>query len=177
MSNFSILISNDLSSFFFFCARRINHRGSTLGGIALDPLRGGGGITARGDVVCCPLILVSFSILIPNTALSPQIVFAAGRRCAGRCERALLLIVLDAGRRHAARRSWGALLTIVFAAGRHRTGRSRRALPTIVFDAGRRRAGQRGGRSCHDRLCCGTPRKLNKREIFLGMSFASIVDI
>ena len=102
VSDFSILISNALSSFFFFCARRINHRGTTLGGIALDPLRAGGGITARGDVVRCPLILLSFSMLIPNTALSPQIVFAAGRRCAGRCDRALLSIAIDAGRRRAA---------------------------------------------------------------------------
>ena len=54
--------------------------GLSLGGITSDPLRVGGGITARGDAV-----------------RRPQIVFAAGRRRAGRCECALLVIVLDVG--------------------------------------------------------------------------------
>jgi len=67
--SFYILIPNALASFFFFCARRLFYRGARLRGIAPDPLRAGGGITARGDVVRCPFMLVSFSILIPNTLL------------------------------------------------------------------------------------------------------------
>ena len=65
--SFSILIPNVLASFFFFCARRLFHRGTRLRGIASDPFLPGGGITARGDVVRCPFMLVYFSILIPNT--------------------------------------------------------------------------------------------------------------
>ena len=61
--SFSVLISNALSSFFLFCARRLFHRGSSLGGIGSDPFRAGGGITPWGDAV-----------------RRPQIVFAAGRR-------------------------------------------------------------------------------------------------
>ena len=79
--SFSVLISNALSSFFLFCARRLFHRGSSLGGIVSDPFLAGGGITPWGDAV-----------------RRPQIVFAAGRRRAGRCECALLLIALDVGR-------------------------------------------------------------------------------
>ena len=65
--SFSILIPNALASFFFFCARRLFYRGARLRGIASDPLRAGGGITARWDAVRCPIMLVSFSVLIPNT--------------------------------------------------------------------------------------------------------------
>ena len=64
--SFYISIPDSLSSFFFLCARRLLHRGASLEGIASDPLRAGGGITARGDAVRRPLRLVPFSILIPN---------------------------------------------------------------------------------------------------------------
>ena len=70
--SFSALISNALSSFFFFSARRLFYRGSSLGGIASDPLRAGGGITAWWDAARRPLILFPFSISIPNAALSPR---------------------------------------------------------------------------------------------------------
>ena len=82
VSNLSILISNAPSPFFFLCAHRLFHRGSSLGGIASDPLRLGSGITAWGDAVRRPLILVSFSILIPNTVLSPtsSLLWDAGAR-------------------------------------------------------------------------------------------------
>ena len=65
----SILIPNPNA--LSFCARRLFHRGASLGGIASDPLWAGGGITARGDAVRHPFILFSFSILIPN-ALPPS---------------------------------------------------------------------------------------------------------
>ena len=47
-------------------------------GIASDPLWVGGGITARGDAVRRPLVIVSFSILIPNV-LSSFFSFCAHR--------------------------------------------------------------------------------------------------
>ena len=48
---FSIVIPDTHSYFFFFCARRPFHRGSSLGGIVADPLRASGRITAQGDDV------------------------------------------------------------------------------------------------------------------------------
>ena len=61
--SFSILIPNTLSLFFSFCARRLLHRGASLGGIASDPLWAGGRITVRGDAVRSPFMLVSFLFL------------------------------------------------------------------------------------------------------------------
>ena len=118
VSDFSILIPNYLSSFFLLSPQ------------AIPP-----GVESRSDRVG--------SFVGWRRAL-PKIVFAAGRRCAGRCERALLSIALDVGRRRAAGQSWGTLPTIIFAAGCGCAGRRGRALSTIVFDAGRRRAGRRG---------------------------------
>ena len=69
--SFSILIPDALSSFFSFCAHRLFDRGASLGGIASNLLRAGGGLEARGDAVSCPLILlVSFTFLIRNVLSS-----------------------------------------------------------------------------------------------------------
>ena len=47
-----------------------------------DPLRAGGGITARGDAVRCPLMLVLVYILIPNSLSSFVFLCARSGRAA-----------------------------------------------------------------------------------------------
>ena len=58
ISFFFCFISNALSSFFLFCARRLFHQGLSLGGIALDPFRAGGGAHATLRKLPRPLTAV-----------------------------------------------------------------------------------------------------------------------
>ncbi len=66
--SFLFLIPNTL--FLFFCARRLGRSSEGSPRILCGPAARPRGITARGDAVRCPFILVSYSILVPNALSS-----------------------------------------------------------------------------------------------------------